>query len=245
MRHSMPRRQVAGKGRPCYARGARSRQVRSEGIGLSGRAARPDPGSGRLFSESSWGETTHLATDDPMMASMAGRYAAALFELAREQKQLDQVERDVASFQSLLEGSPDLARLVRSPVIAAEAQARALEAILTRVGISGVTANFLRLIVRNRRLFAIADVLRVFQALLARERGEVSADVTSAHPLSQEQMQVLNDSLKASISKHVQIRTRVDPNLLGGLIVKVGSKMIDSSLRTKLNNLKVAMKGIG
>jgi len=134
---------------------------------------------------------------------------------------------------------------VRSPVIAAEAQARALEAILTRVGISGVTANFLRLIVRNRRLFAIADVLRVFQALLARERGEVSADVTSAHPLSQEQMQVLNDSLKASISKHVQIRTRVDPNLLGGLIVKVGSKMIDSSLRTKLNNLKVAMKGIG
>jgi len=180
-----------------------------------------------------------------MMASMAGRYAAALFELAREQKQLDQVERDVASFQSLLEGSPDLARLVRSPVIAAEAQARALEAILARVGISGVTANFLRLIVRNRRLFAIADVLRVFQALLARERGEVSADVTSAHPLSQEQMQVLNDSLKASISKHVQIRTRVDPNLLGGLIVKVGSKMIDSSLRTKLNNLKVAMKGIG
>jgi F-type H+-transporting ATPase subunit delta len=180
-----------------------------------------------------------------MMASMAGRYAAALFELAKEQKQLDQVGRDVASFQSLLEASPDLARLVRSPVISAEAQARALEAILARVGISGFTGNFLRLIVRNRRLFAIADMLRVFQALLARERGEVSADVTSAHPLSQEQMQVLTDNLKASIGKHVQIHTRVDPNLLGGLIVKVGSKMIDSSLRTKLNNLKVAMKGIG
>ena len=179
-----------------------------------------------------------------MMASMAARYAAALFELAKEQKQLDQVERDVRTFQSLLEGSADLARLVRSPVISAEAQARALEAVLARAGISGFTGNFLKLIVRNRRLFAVGDMLRGFLSLLARERGEVSADVASAHPLSDEQMQVLADSLKASIGRNVQIRTRVDPNLLGGLIVKVGSKMIDSSLRTKLNNLKVAMKGI-
>src|SRR5262245_41471012 len=180
-----------------------------------------------------------------MMASMAGRYAAALFELAKEQKQLAQVGRDVASFQALLEASPDLARLARSPVISAEAQARALEAILAKVGISGVTANFLMLIVRNRRLFAIGDMLRVFQALLARERGEVGADVTTAHPLSPDQAPVLADSLKASIGKPVQIHTRVDPNPLGGLIVKGGSKMIDSSLRTKLNNLKVVMKGIG
>ena len=179
-----------------------------------------------------------------MMASMAGRYAAALFELAKEQKQLDQVERDVRTFQSLLEGSADLARLVRSPVISAEAQARALEAVLAKAGISGFTGNFLKLIVRNRRLFAVGDMLKAFQSLLARERGEISADVASAHPLSGEQMQVLADSLKASIGRNVQIRTRVDPNLLGGLIVKVGSKMIDSSLRTKLNNLKVAMKGI-
>ena len=179
-----------------------------------------------------------------MMASMAGRYAAALFELAKEQKQLDQVERDVRTFQSLLEGSADLARLVRSPVISAEAQARALEAVLARAGISGFTGNFLKLIVRNRRLFAVGDMLKAFQSLLARERGEISADVASAHALSGEQMQVLADSLKASIGRNVQIRTRVDPNLLGGLIVKVGSKMIDSSLRTKLNNLKVAMKGI-
>ena len=226
-------------------RGARARRRASEGVGLLARVARPDAANRRLFSESSWGETTHLATDDPIMAGMAGRYATALFELAKEQKQLEQVERDVASFQALLEGSPDLARLVRSPVISAGAQARALDAILAKVGISGFTGNFFKLIVRNRRLFAIGDMLRAFQALLARERGEVSADVTSAHPLSQEQMQVLSDSLKASIGKHVQIRTRVDPNLLGGLIVKVGSKMIDSSLRTKLGNLKVAMKGIG
>jgi F-type H+-transporting ATPase subunit delta len=180
-----------------------------------------------------------------MMASMAGRYAAALFELAKEQKQLDQVERDVAAFLAMLDVSADLTRLVKSPVISAQAQARALEAILAKAGISGFTGNFLKLIVRNRRLFAVADMLRAFQSLLARERGEVSADVASAHPLSPEQMQVLSDSLKTSIGKNVQIRTRVDPHLLGGLIVKVGSKMIDSSLRTKLNNLKVAMKGIG
>jgi len=179
-----------------------------------------------------------------MMASMAARYAAALFELAKEQKQLDQVERDVRSFQALLAGSADLARLVRSPVISAEAQARALAAVLAKAGISGFTGNFLKLIVRNRRLFAVGDMLKAFQSLLARERGEISADVASAHPLSGEQMQVLAESLKASIGRNVQIRTRVDPNLLGGLIVKVGSKMIDSSLRTKLNNLKVAMKGI-
>jgi F-type H+-transporting ATPase subunit delta len=180
-----------------------------------------------------------------MMAGMAGRYAAALFELAKEQNQLDQVERDVLAFQRLLEASPELTRLVRSPVIAAEAQARALAAILAKIGMPGVTGNFLKLLVRNRRLFAVADMLRAFQGLLARERGEVSADVASAHPLSAEQMQLLSDSLKASIGKQVQIRTRVDPNLLGGLIVRVGSKMIDSSLRTKLHNLKVAMKGIG
>lgn len=178
-----------------------------------------------------------------MMASMAGRYAAALFELAKEQKQLDQVERDVAAFLAMLEISADLVRLVKSPVISAQAQVRALEAILAKAGISGFTGNFLKLIVRNRRLFAVADMLKAFQSLLAHERGEVSADVASAHPLSPEQMQVLSDSLKTSIGKNVQIRTRVDPNLLGGLIVKVGSKMIDSSLRTKLNNLKVAMKG--
>jgi F-type H+-transporting ATPase subunit delta len=179
-----------------------------------------------------------------MMASMAGRYAVALFELAKDERQLEVVERDVAAFQAMLEASADLRRLVKSPVIAAEAQARALAALLAKAGISGLTSNFLQLIVRNRRLFALGDMLKGFQSLLARERGEVSADVASAHPLSADQLKVLSDSLRAAIGKNVQIRTRVDPNLLGGLIVKVGSKMIDSSLRTKLNNLKVAMKGV-
>ena len=152
-----------------------------------------------------------MATDDPMMASMAGRYAAALFELAKDQRQLEQVERDLASFQAMLDGSADLRRLVRSPVISADDQAKALAAILDKAGISGLTANFLKLIARNRRLFAAADMMKAFRALLARERGEVSADVASAHPLTPEQMQLLSDTLRASIGKNVQIDTRVDP----------------------------------
>jgi F-type H+-transporting ATPase subunit delta len=186
-----------------------------------------------------------VSTDDPMMASMAGRYAAALFELAKEQRQLAEVERDLAAFQAMLNDSSDLRRLVRSPVISADDQSKALAAILAKAGISGLTANFLKLIAKNRRLFATADMMKSFRALVARERGEVSADVASAHALTPEQMQQLSDTLRTSIGKKVQINTRVDARLLGGLIVKIGSKMIDSSLRTKLDNLKVAMKGIG
>jgi len=192
-----------------------------------------------------WDETHRVSTDEPMMASMAGRYAAALFELAKDQRQLAEVERDLASFQKMLDDSPDLRRLVRSPVISADEQAKALAAILAKASISGLTANFLKLIARNRRLFAAAEMMKSFRALIARERGEVSADVASAHALTPEQMQQLSDTLRTTIGKNVQINTRVDPSLLGGLIVKVGSKMIDNSLRTKLSNLKVAMKGIG
>ena len=184
-----------------------------------------------------------MSTDEPMMASMAGRYAAALFEIAKDEKQFAQVEKDVKTFQGMLDASEDLRRLVRSPVISAENQATALADLLQKAEISNLTANFLKVIARNRRLFAVADMLKNFRALLARERGEVSADVASAHPLSAEQMNALKDTLKAQMGKDVQINTRVDPNLLGGLVVKVGSRMIDSSLRTKLNNLKVAMKG--
>jgi len=180
-----------------------------------------------------------------MMASMAGRYAVALFELARDRRQLDQVERDLATLTRMLEESADLRRLVLSPVITADDQAKGLGALLAKAGIAGLAGNFVNLIVRNRRLFALADMIKAFRALLARERGEVNADVTSAHPLTPAQMQALSDTLRTTIGKNVRIDTRVDPNLLGGLIVKVGSRMIDSSLRTKLNNLKVVMRGIG
>jgi len=180
-----------------------------------------------------------------MMATMAGRYAAALFELAKDQRQLDQVERDLAALAQMLDASGDLRRLVLSPVITTHDQAKAFNAILAKAGVAGLVSNFVNLIVRNRRLFALRDMIQAFRALLARERGEVNANVTSAHPLTPEQMQALADSLRISIGKNVRIETRVDPNLLGGLVVKVGSRMIDSSLRTKLNNLKVVMRGIG
>jgi F-type H+-transporting ATPase subunit delta len=180
-----------------------------------------------------------------MIASMAGRYAAALLDLAKEERQLPRVEADLKSFQAMLDESADLRRLIRSPVIAADDQGKALDAILARAGVSPLTVNFFKLIARNRRLFAVADMMRDFRALLARERGEVSADVASAHPLTPEQLTALKDALRVQIGKDVQVNTRVDPALLGGLLVKVGSKMIDSSLRTKLDNLKVAMKGLG
>jgi F-type H+-transporting ATPase subunit delta len=180
-----------------------------------------------------------------MMATMAGRYAAALFELAKDQRQLDQVERDLAALAQMLEESADLRRVVLSPVITTDDQAKAFNAILAKAGVAGLVGNFVNLIIRNRRLFALRDMIKAFRAFLARERGEVSADVTSAHPLTPEQMQALADTLRTSIGKNVRIDTRVDPNLLGGLVVKVGSRMIDSSLRTKLNNLKVVMRGIG
>lgn len=179
-----------------------------------------------------------------MMASMAGRYAAALFQLAKEEKQLPRVEADLKGFEALLDESADLRRLVRSPVISAEDQGKAMAAVLSKAGASDLVVNFFKLIARNRRLFAAGDMVKDFRTLLARERGEVSADVASAHALTPDQFNALKDVLRVQIGKEVQVNTRVDPNLLGGLVVKVGSRMIDSSIRTKLNNLKVAMKGV-
>ena len=186
-----------------------------------------------------------MSGDQSIQSGMPGRYATALFELAHEAGALDAVAGDVEAFRAMLDESDELRRMVRSPVFTANEQERALDAVMNKAGISGLVANFLKLLARNRRLFAVADVLKAFRALLARHRGEVTADVTSAKPLSDDQMQALKQSLRASIGKDVQVNTAVDPSLLGGLIVKVGSRMIDSSIRTKLNALGVAMKEVG
>ena len=177
------------------------------------------------------------------MASMAGRYASALFEVAREQNLLAEVERDLETFAAMLASSADHRAPDQAPEIGAPDQEKALNALIARAGIAVLTRNFLRFIARNRRLFAVADMIADFRALLARERGVISAEVTTAHPLIGEQTTLLKETLRAALGKSVSIRARVDANLLGGMVVKVGSKMIDSSLRTKLNNLKVAMKG--
>lgn len=173
---------------------------------------------------------------------MAGRYATALFELAEAQGSLDAVAADLASIRKLLDESADLRRLVASPVFGADDQAKAFGAILDRAGIKGLVANFAGLVIKNRRLFALPDMITGFTRLLAAKRGEMSADVTSAHALSDAQLASLKQSLKTATGRDVQINTKVDEGLLGGLIVKVGSRMIDSSLKTKLNSLKLAMK---
>lgn len=186
-----------------------------------------------------------MASDEPIMASVAGRYASALYELASEQRQVAEVERSLVDFQGLIDQSADLRRLIRSPVFSAEEQIRAIAAILASVGIGGLAGNFLLLAARNRRLFAVPDMIESFRVLTARARGEVQAEVASAIALGEAQMQALRATLEAAVGKRVQITSKVDPSLLGGLVVKVGSRMIDNSLRTKLDSLKIAMKGTG
>lgn len=176
---------------------------------------------------------------------MAGRYASALFDLAKDASKIKDVEADLTKFKALLDESEDLRRMVRSPVISTEDQARAVDAILAKAGIGGLAANFFKLITKNRRLFAVADIIKGFSALAAKERGEVTAEVASAVALNDAQITELKAALKASVGKDVTLATRVDPSLLGGLVVKVGSRMIDSSLKTKLQNLKVSLNGSG
>ncbi len=186
-----------------------------------------------------------MASDDPMMASVAGRYASALFDLAKESGQLQAVEKDLANVQSLLDESADLRNMVRSPVISADSQHKAIAAVLAKAGIAGAAGNFVQLMAKNRRLFTLADTLKAFRQLAARHRGETAAEVTSAEQLSPAQLTQLTDSLRSSVGgKPVVVSTKVDPSLLGGLIVKMGSRMVDSSLRTKLNSLRHAMKEV-
>jgi F-type H+-transporting ATPase subunit delta len=190
-------------------------------------------------------ESPDVANDDPMLASVAGRYAAALFELATEQRALAEVEQGLNSFRRAYDESEDLRRLVNSPVFSAEDQANGLAAVLAKAGIGGLAASFLGVVARNRRLFAAPDMVEVYRALMARQRGEVAAEVASAHPLTEAQRTQLLDTLSASVGgKPVTLTEKVDASLLGGLIVKIGSRMIDSSLKTKLASLKTLMKEV-
>jgi F-type H+-transporting ATPase subunit delta len=184
-----------------------------------------------------------VAGEDPIISGMAGRYATALFELARDNKAVDAVKKDLDQFDALANGSADLNRLVRSPVFGADEQLKALSAILTKAGITGLAANFLRVITTNRRLFAVRDMIRAYRALVARHKGEVTAQVTVAEKLNDKNLDALKSALKSVTGgKDIDLEVEVDPAIIGGLIVKVGSRMVDSSLRTKLNSIKFAMK---
>ena len=186
-----------------------------------------------------------MAGEDHKVSGVAGRYASALFELGLEEKALEQIEVDLNRFGEALDAMEDLHRLVKSPMFSAEEQGQALGAVLDELEIEGLTKNFLLLVSKNRRLFAGPDMIRAFRALLAEHRGEMSATVTAASRLTDSQVTALKQALKAALSKDVTLDQRVDPSLIGGLMVKVGSRMIDTSLRTKLNSLRHAMKEVG
>jgi F-type H+-transporting ATPase subunit delta len=176
---------------------------------------------------------------------LAGRYALALLELADEQKQLDQVADDLRGLKGLIGESEDLRRLISNPIYSRDQQAKSLEAIFDKAGGGQLTRRFLLVVAHNRRLFAVPSMIDAYLSELARRRGEVKAQVTSARQLSDQQQQALADALKASFGGKVQVEVKVDQSLIGGLIVKIGSRMIDSSLRSKLQRLQLAMKGAG
>lgn len=181
---------------------------------------------------------------ETIVSGMAGRYATALFELAEEAGSIDAVKADLDTLANLMTESADFARLVKSPVFTAEEQEKAVVAILQKLGISGLAANFVKLVAKNRRLFALPAMIKSYAALVAAKRGEVTAEVTVAERLSDAHMAALKEALADKTGKDVGLDVTVDPSILGGLIVKIGSRMVDASLKTKLNSIRHAMKEV-
>lgn len=178
-----------------------------------------------------------------IQASLAGRYAVALFDLASEAGNVSSVEADLDKLDSALGESTDLAALIKNPEVSRADLGKAMGALASLLGLDKLTSNFLGVLAENRRLAELPAMIRAFGAIAAAQRGEVTADVASAHPLSDDQVSSLQEKLKAREGRNVKIRTSVDPDLLGGLVVTIGSKRIDSSIRTRLNSLAHAMKG--
>jgi F-type H+-transporting ATPase subunit delta len=184
-----------------------------------------------------------LPVSSAIASGVAGRYALALFELARDRDALDAVAADLDAFKTMLGESADLRRLIRSPVISREDQGKALAALAERAGFGELTKKFLGVVAEHRRLFGLPEVIVAHRAMLAEHKGEVAAELVSAVPLQEEQVATLAKQLSTAVGKQVMLAARVDPGLLGGLVVRVGSRMLDASLRTKLRQLELAMKG--
>lgn len=176
---------------------------------------------------------------------IAGRYAQALFELAKDENALKALEADAEALEAALAASPELAAMIASPVIARADQANAMAAVVAKMGLSALTANTLALMAGNRRLFVLPQLVANLKARIADEKGEVTADVTSATKLSAAQAKALAETLKAKVGKTVKLNATVDESLIGGLIVKLGSTMIDTSVKAKLAALQNAMKEVG
>lgn len=177
---------------------------------------------------------------------MAGRYALALFELARDAGSLDKVSADLGAFNAMINESADLRRMVRSPVFTAEEQGKALSALLAKAGISGLAANFLKLVASKRRLFAAQQMTADFGKLVDAHKGIARAEVTVASPLGDAHLKTLKGALaEVSGGKSVEVDVKVDPAIIGGIVVRLGSRMVDSSLKTKLNSIRTRMKEVG
>ncbi len=177
--------------------------------------------------------------------AIAERYSAALFDLAEQRSALDSVAADLKTLKGMVAESDDLRRLLRSPVLARAEQQKAVAALAQKAGLSELTKNFLGLVAKNRRLFAVTGMIDAYLARLAAKRGEIAAEVASAVPLDESQVGAISAALKKVVGSNVTLDVTVDPALLGGLVVKVGSRMVDGSLKTKLQHLQIAMKGVG
>jgi F-type H+-transporting ATPase subunit delta len=189
------------------------------------------------------GVEARVENSSGIQASLAGRYATALFELARDERQLDTVGASLLTVRDGLRDSPELRELTTSPLVGRDEALGAVRAAATAMRVDPITANFLGVLAQNRRLGQLGNVIRFFGLLAAQHRGETTAEVTSAHPLDDDQVAALKANLKSRLGRDVAVDLTVDPTILGGLVVKVGSQMIDGSIRTKLNTLAHAMKG--
>jgi F-type H+-transporting ATPase subunit delta len=186
-----------------------------------------------------------LAAESTGISGLAERYAAALFELADERHALDEAAGDLREVRAMLAGSGDLMRLVRSPVLSRAEQAKAIGAIAEQAGLAQLTRDFLAVVARNRRLFAVPAMIEAYLAKLAARRGEVTAEITAAQPLSDAQQGALSEQLRRVVGSRVAIDVKIDPSLLGGMIVKIGSRMVDGSLKGQLQRLQLSIKGAG
>jgi F-type H+-transporting ATPase subunit delta len=183
-----------------------------------------------------------LASEPTGVSALAERYATALFDIADERRAFDQVATDLRQLRAMLAESADLVRLVRSPILSRQDQARAVEAVAEGAQLSPLVRDFLAVVARNRRLFAVPAMIEAYLARLAARRGEITAEVVAAQALTETQLDTLNEHLRRSVGRRVTIEARVDPRLIGGMIVKVGSRMIDASIESKLRRLQLAMK---
>jgi len=190
-------------------------------------------------------ESDQVTDKNSDISGVGERYARALFDLAMEENALDATEADLGRIKAIMDESEDFMRLVRSPVFTADEQLTAVSALLEKAGISGIVGNFVRVIATNRRLFSLPGIISAFRNIVTAHKGEQVAEVTSAKSLSEADLKALQASLKSALGKDVAIDAKVEPEILGGLVVKVGSQMVDSSVRTKLNSLKIALKEVG